>query len=174
VVLHEGRVRERVPLVRMRCGDDDPLPEGLTATGRIEEVCARECERVLVRARFGELERHVAAGEARDHSPGALEAGHAEDPRGADLGMPGRQRVDDLVVASASVGHGSDVEDVVAFEEGVVRLDALRAKALELAAVLDEAARRMEVEETRRLRTDVPEGVDDIRGARARTRPALR
>src|SRR5206468_10200806 len=98
-----------------------------------------------------------------DHPPGALEARHAEDPRGADLGMPGRQRVDDLVVANACFRHMSDVEDVVALEERAVRLDPVRSQLLELTPVLDEATRSMQVEEAGRFRTDVPEGVDDVR-----------
>ena len=71
-----------------------------------------------------------------------------------------------------SVRH-SDVEDVVPLEELPVGLDALRAELRELAAVLDEAAGRVEVEHPHRLVAHVPEPVDDVRrgeDVRARSR----
>ena len=57
-----------------------------------------------------------------------------------------------------------DVEDVVSLEERGVGLDALPAECLELAPVLDEAARSVEVEESRRRIAHVPERVDDSGG----------
>ena len=62
-----------------------------------------------------------------------------------------------------SIVESSDVEDVVPLEERLVRLDPLRLELLELAAVLGEAARGVEVEDARGLVADVPEVVDDVR-----------
>ncbi len=56
----------------------------------------------------------------------------------------------------------SDVEDVVALEERHVRLESLRTKLCQLAAVLGEAAGRVQVEHPHRLVAHVPEPVDDV------------
>ena len=125
VILGERRVRERIPLVREPGRNDDPLAEVLAPTGRVEEVGAGKGERASMSLRVGELEDHRALCEAGDHASGALETRHSEHLRSAQLRVPRRECVDDLVVPSPCVVHGSGVEDVVALEERVVGLDAL-------------------------------------------------
>ena len=103
VILGERRVRERVPLVRVDSGNDDPLAKRLTPARRVEEVCTRERKRTSVVVRVGELEHHRPAGEAGDNAAGALEARHAEGLRCANLGVPRGQGIDNFVVTLACI-----------------------------------------------------------------------
>ena len=106
MILGDRLGRERLPLGRPLGRHDDPLAELLAAPGRVEEVRAGNGERARVRLGIGELEDHPRAREPEDDAARALHAGHPEHLRRTAVGVPRRDRVDDVVVSFAAAALG--------------------------------------------------------------------
>jgi hypothetical protein len=99
VILRDRLGGERLPLVGLRRGHDDPLAEDLAATGGVEEMCSGNGESSRMGRRLGELEHHSRAREAEHDPARSLHAWHAEHLGGTAIGMPRRDCIDDVVVA---------------------------------------------------------------------------
>ena len=106
MILRDRLGGKGLPFIGALRRHDHPLPERLPATGRVEQVRSRDRERSRVHGRIGELEDHPGAGEPEHDSAGSLHARHTEHLRGATSGVPGSDRVDDVLVAIAVLHNG--------------------------------------------------------------------
>lgn len=89
---------KRRPLLRVFGWHDHPLTKDLTATRGVKEMRSRDGESPGVRRGISELEHHSRAREAKHDPTRALQARHPEYLRCAAVGMPRRDRVDDVGV----------------------------------------------------------------------------
>ena len=99
---------ESRPALRVLLGYDDPLLHRPAPLAGIEQVGAVERERLGVPRLVGQLEDHLALPEADPELPAALERRHPHHLRELDVGIPGKDVVDDLVEALPCV-HGRRV-----------------------------------------------------------------
>jgi hypothetical protein len=89
---------KRRPLLRALGWHNHPLAKDLTATRGIEEMRSRDGESTGVGRGISELEHHSRAREAKHDPARALHARHPEYLRCATVGMPHRDRIDDIGV----------------------------------------------------------------------------
>src|SRR5215471_3005739 len=109
-------------------------------------------------------ERELAGGRLCRPGGQARELRCSSEKEGKRGGTTGSPTLGDVVVAITPwTLHGSDVVDVVALEEGDVRLGARGPVRRQLASVFDESARSMDVQHPRERVADVPETMDDVR-----------